>query len=183
MGGDLLFVWVPAHCGINGNEQADRLAKGALNNNRVDKTVDLELKEANIAVDSFITETWQKEWVAAKTGRALFEIEPLVSHKIKYTHESRAQESVITRMRLGKCYLNHYLHKISVRPDGLCEHCREQETIEHYIFKCKFNKDLTNEIVSRCKTSKLVASVANVLSNMHLSNHLYEYIKSQKRRV
>ena len=90
---------------------------------------------------------------------------------------------MITRMRLGKCYLNSYLHKISVRPDGLCDHCNEIETIEHFILKCKANKELTNEIVSRCKTLKLIANVANVLSNKPLSNYLYSFIKAQKRHV
>ena len=182
-GGELIFIWVPAHCGINGNEQADQLAKLALNNKKVDKEIDFELKEANISVDTFITEKWQKEWVAAKTGRSLFEIEPVVTHRVKYTHKSRVQESTITRMRLGKCYLNSYLHKIAVHPDGLCEHCSEPETIEHYIFKCRANKELTDEIVSRCKTLKLVASTSNVLANKQLSNHLYSFIKLQKRRI
>jgi len=183
MGGDLIFIWVPAHCGINGNEHADLLAKRALSNKKIDKPIDLELKEAFIVVDNHITEKWQKEWEEGKTGRALFEIEPAVSHRIKYTHKSRAQESMITRMRLGKCYLNSYLHKISVRPDGLCDHCNEIETIEHFILKCKANKELTNEIVSSCKTLKLIANVANVLSNKPLSNYLYSFIKAQKRRV
>ena len=37
---------------------------------------------------------------------------------VKYTHTSRRKEVIITRLRLGKCRLNHYLYEMSKHHDG-----------------------------------------------------------------
>jgi ribonuclease HI len=183
LNGNLIFLWVPAHCGILGNERADQLAKQALNSHKIDKIVNFELKESYSHIDNFIGEWWQREWTTNKKGRALFDIEPNINNQIKYSNKSRDQETTITRMRLGKCCLNSYLHAISVHPTGLCDNCNEQETIEHYIFNCSANTSLTKQLITQCNQLKLQVKISNVLSDRSLTNILYTYITDQKRRI
>ena len=42
---------------------------------------------------------------------------------MKFYHSSRHKEVIITRLRLGKCRLNAYLHQSGKHPDGLCDIC------------------------------------------------------------
>ena len=181
--GNLIFIWVPAHCGIIGNEAADKLAKGALSNKQIDKIVPFELKEAYALVDEGIGATWQREWTNNKKGRALFEIEPRATNKIKYSNIAREKETCITRMRLGKCYLNSYLHKINVHATGLCLHCNKPETIDHYLFDCLNNAELTNRLQRQCQALRLPMIKGNILFNTQLSDTLYNFIRSQERRI
>jgi len=52
---------------------------------------------------------------------------------------SRHQEVVITRLRLGKCQLNAYLHQIGKHADGLCVTCSKPETVSHFLIECSNN--------------------------------------------
>ena len=70
------------------------------------------------------------------TGAAYRALEPLVSGRIKFTDKSRKKEIKITRLRLGKCKLNKYMHEIKAHPDGLCASCQVPQSIEHILLDC-----------------------------------------------
>ena len=114
------FLWVPSHAGISENEKSDQLAKNALNKNQPTLSIPMELSEAASVIDRKITEKWQNRWDSETKGRAHYNIQPVVSTTMKFSCKARDQETLISRLRLGKCFLNHYLHKISAHPSGLC---------------------------------------------------------------
>ena len=118
---DVTFIWLPSHVNVEGNDMADFLAK----ENRLkiipDILVPLELKEIYSKVDSYIMEKWQTRWENGITGREYFKIEGRVSDKTKYSHDVRSEETMITRLRLGKCYLNQYLYNLRTHASGLCD--------------------------------------------------------------
>ena len=182
---DLKFMWTPAHSGIVGNERADRLAKQALQRDGTDIVVPLELKEAYSLADSIITVKWQSQWDSTEKGRLYHLIEPVVSNKIKYSNTNRDKETTITRLRLGKCYLNHYLHQISVHSTGLCEQCHsgQPESIEHFMFICKSNNELIEKLTAACKMLKKPLAVETILNNNKIIDIIYTYIKSKNQRV
>ena len=49
----------------------------------------------------------------------------------------RRLEVAMTRLRLGKCCLYHYLHEINRHDAGLCDTCGVPETIEHHLLSVK----------------------------------------------
>jgi len=106
------FVWLPSHIGIKGNELADSLANTATAKPDIDVNIGLELSEAYNMVDRHIVTNWQHFWDQETTGSHYRSIEKTVSTKVKYLHPSRHTEVIITRLRLGKCCLNAYLHQI-----------------------------------------------------------------------
>jgi len=133
---EIKLVWIPSHVGIEGNETADRLAKSATNNQTADITINSTKSEINDKIDSLILTKWQQQYDRSPTGRTYKLLEPKVSLKIKYADVNRQREKTITRLRLGKCCLNQYLHKINRHPTGHCDHCKKPETVEHFLLQC-----------------------------------------------
>ena len=58
------LVWVQAHVGIRGNEEADSMAKEAATNLDDDSILELPppLCEVKTAIDTVTRELWTKEW-------------------------------------------------------------------------------------------------------------------------
>jgi len=125
------LVWLPSHIGIKGNELADSLANTATAKPDIDVNIGLELSEAR-----HIVTKWQHFWNHETTGSHYRSLEKTVSTKVKYLHPSRHTEVIITKLRLGKCCINAYLHQIDKHQDGLCQHCYKPETVTHFLTEC-----------------------------------------------
>ena len=81
----------------------------------------------------------------------------LLSPKLPLSMEiwtpSRHTEVIITRLRLGKCCLNAYLHQIGKYQNGLCQHCNKPETVTHFLTEC-CNDATCSAILADCKKTK-----------------------------
>jgi len=177
------FLWVPSHAGITGNERADQLAKQAMSKYQPTLSIPMELSEVASVIDKKIIEKWQNRWDNETKGRAHFDIQPIVSTTMKFSCKVRDKETTISRLRLGKCFLNHYLHKISTHATGLCYHCNVPETIEHFIMHCSGNIGLIIQLENKCKKLGKDFSLKSILNNDNLIDILYTFIKAEKRRI
>jgi len=94
---------------------------------------------------------------------------------MKYTNASRAKDVCITRPRLGRCRLNHYLKEMNLNSDGYCPFCNEAETIEHFLLKCKRNT--TGAIVRElCEDKFIHPSLETILNNHSILNIIYRHL-------
>ena len=143
----------------------------------------MELSEAASVIDRKITEKWQKRWDSETKGRAHYSIQPVVSTTMKFSCKARDQETLVSRLRLGKCFLNHYLHKISAHPTGLCSQCNVSETIEHYVLKCSGNIGLIIQLENKCKKLGKDFTLKSILNDDKLIDILYKFVKNEKRRM
>jgi len=124
-------VWVPSHIGITSNQRADRLANMGSKRPHIDIDVGFELQEMYGRIDACINKLWQQAWNNKTTGRHFYNVQPDVVSRDRILFETKSAEVLAHRLRLGKCRLNSYLHKIALHDTGTCDSCGEAETTEH----------------------------------------------------
>ena len=135
-GKELLFCWVPSHCGIPGNEQADQSAKEALN-----KSVfpfDIPYTDKIPLIKNFLHKKWQIEWDRLVNNK-LHTIKPKLGPSF-LVHSCRKDQVILNRIRIGHSRLTHsYLmgnETDKSRPK--CHFCSSDInlTMEHIIIEC-----------------------------------------------
>ncbi|GBO08530.1 hypothetical protein AVEN_227847-1 [Araneus ventricosus] len=122
--------WIKAHAGYIGNEEADRLAKEAVETENFPETP-LELPKSFIK--TFLRQkmlaTWQMAWDDGDTGRLIHNIIPKVSlHPINWT---RNEVLFFT----GHGPFPSFLHRFNLVETSFCS-CGEIGTPIHYAMVC-----------------------------------------------
>ena len=131
--------WIPSHIGITGNERADQLANMGCKRQHIDIHVGLELQElyGRVAIYQPAVATGMEQ---RDNWTTHFYNIPDVASRDRILFETRSAEVLAHRLRLGKCRLNYYLHKIALHDTGTCDSCGQAETIEHYLINCPQNE-------------------------------------------
>ena len=129
------FHWVPAHCGIKGNELADRLAKEGATNAVVAR-YSLHFLEYNTVLKerfaTFLSERWQRDKDEVFLGR----------HKLSWQDwpwsfvKDRGLEVAMARLRIGHSRLGAHMFRIGLATSPNCVFCGVPETVEHFLMRC-----------------------------------------------
>ena len=93
------FCWIPSHCGIEGNERVGQLAKETLNQD-IDPLANVHCTDLKPLVNSYIQQLFQTKWDVAVHGRDLYLVKPTLEQPKKFQHLTRAEEVLITRLRI-----------------------------------------------------------------------------------
>ena len=106
------FCWVPSHCGIDGNETVDQLAKETFDQD-IDPLASVHYTDMKPLVNSYIQKLVQTKWDVAVNGRDLYLVKPTLGPPKKFWHLTRAEKVVITRLRIGhtKATKSHILSR------------------------------------------------------------------------
>ena len=116
-GTGVLFCWVPSHCGIDGNERVDQLAKESLDQDK-DPRASVQYTAMKPLVSPYIQKLVQTKWDVAVHGRDLYLVKPTLGPPKKFQHLTRAEEVVITRQTLT---IDHMLLECA-----LLQECRDE---------------------------------------------------------
>ena len=168
---DVTLVWVPSHIGITGNEAADKAASRGARKNMVDMAVGLELGEAYSLVDEFVTKKWQEEWTGGSTGSYYRHLVPNVANSMKVATTGRAFETMVKRLRFGKCCVNAVLHSLGCHDTGLCDSCRVPETVQHLLLEC--TGAIASAVRKECEKLGIQPNLASVLGNASILTVIY----------
>ena len=116
--------WIPAHCGLAGNERADKLAKSG---SRLEQTRHpVSYREAKTLVKQKFKTTFHQE-----------HNHPSNDHM---PHLQRLQQTTIFRLRTGHCRLRAHLYRLGLShtPDCPCE--TGPHTPEHVLQSCPLHQ-------------------------------------------
>ena len=119
-----VLQWIPSHCGIDGNEEADRMAKMGAKKQQVENQGSFQEMKTMI--------------------KSLFkQPQPYDS----YHQLSRPDQVVTFRLRTGHNRLNHHLHRKMRRvPSPMCPCGEAEQTTEHILQECRNLRSLREEL-------------------------------------
>ena len=94
------FCRIPSHCGIDGNERVDQLAKETLDQD-IDPLASVHYTDLKPLVNSYIQMLVQTKWDVAVHGRDLYPVKLTLGPPKKCQHLTRAEEVLITRLPIA----------------------------------------------------------------------------------
>ena len=109
------FCWIPSHCGIEGNEKVDQLAKETLNQDK-DPLASIHYTGWKSLVNSYIQKLVQTKWDVAVHGRDLYPVKPTLGNPKKFQHLNRAEEV----SRTADCLSPLWSNTIYAPTPGVC---------------------------------------------------------------
>ena len=128
--------WVPAHCGIIGNEAADKAAKLASKERTSINHIKPFLNDHNALLKQRLNIHLKNKW--KEEGRETY----LGKHKQDWEKwpwaesRNRQLEVAMARLRLGHTKLRAHLYRFNLVDDPNCVHCRVPEDIDHFLLEC-----------------------------------------------
>lgn len=172
MGVRTVIHWIPAHEDVEGNEEADRLAREATSSLNCPPQIpgiapcQVTLRTSlRTGLKQRMLEDWATEWKDTKHGKELRKIFPRPTRALLRLHSGlqKPVSSCITQLHTGKIGLGHYLHRIGARESALCECELADQTVLHVLKGCpshrieQFNALSVRDILRGRKTAPTAA--------------------------
>ena len=131
----IVLQWIPSHVGIQGNEQADQLAKTASLSGPVSPPV-ADLPTLNCTITRKTKQLWLDRWNSGGTGRFYYDFHQH-PNKCRYSNITRGEQVTLSRIMFGHLPCQSYLHRFNLVDNPQCLLCNAaEETISHILLEC-----------------------------------------------
>ena len=143
---EITLQWIPAHCGIFGNEKADQLAKLGSRMPQMDEKT--PYNTAKQIAKKHSKEVWYNSWIQNDTGRALFKYQPTPDPRDAIHQLERKDQCSIFRLRTGHAVLNMHRNRLDPQAPPHCRHCNyPYETVDHHLLHCGNLSELRRKLL------------------------------------
>ena len=132
-GPSLRFCWIPSHCGIEWNERVDQLAKEILGHDTA-PLANAHYADLKPPVNSYIQQLFKYPYL----------LKPTLVPTNEFRHLTRAEEFVITRLRIIRAKITKS-HILSGVPPTTRHQCGQTLTIDHMILECAVLQESRDE--------------------------------------
>ena len=122
--------WLPAHCGLSGNERADGLAKKGSTMDQPSRP--LSFSQAKTIIKSHFWEKWREGHAGSGEDGLKF--------------LGRGTQTVIFRLRTGHCRLAAHMYRMGLSPTPECMCGTGQQNPAHLLQDCPTFRDLRQKI-------------------------------------
>ena len=134
---EVQFCWVPAHIGIEGNEQADSAAKEATLFHHCQKMC-VPHTDLNNIIRKYVRNKWQASWSSLTREPKLRRIRPIINDWHCSYYPNRRASIILSRLRIGHTFLTHrfLLASGQERQVPRCETCNCDMSVKHILIEC-----------------------------------------------
>ena len=188
----LTLRWVPGHCDVPGNEEADLAAKEAARGasspagslpKELRKPLPMSTTRARGTFKAELDRRAAERWRTSERGRRLEAIDKSLPSK-KYGQLiaglSRRHANLLLQLRTNHVPLQTYLARIGKTLTSTCPTCREApETVAHYLFACPTYS--LHRAVHFCPLGHTGRTLATVLNKKDSLRPLFNYINATGR--
>ena len=121
----------------------DQLAKDTLDQ-EIDPLASIHYTDFKPLVNAYIQQLVQSKWGVAVHDRDLYLVKPTPRPPKKYQHLTRAEDVVITRLRIAHTKATK-AHILSRGPLTACHHCGQTLSIVHMLLECAVLQECCEE--------------------------------------
>lgn len=144
-GVDLRLQWVPSHIGVQGNEEADRLAKQAISVG-VETFILSEHAEVLCKYKYKVFEKWKNHFVNISECKGIwYRIVQSEPPRIPWFVNSKLKRCLIVtahRLRSGHIPLAKFKHLMNISDSPNCATCGVIEDVHHLLVECERSRSL-----------------------------------------
>ena len=179
-GRHIKFLWIPGHCGIQGNEQADKFAKEALNLNNITDT-ETEYQSIKTTLRHSVLKHWQTLWADIPRATQLRRIKTRVEVWSTSNRNNRREEKVLARLRLGHTAFTHgFIYSGEARP--ICNPCQHPLTVEHILVECPLYRLQRGRLIDYCTKENIPFCLSSLLGDTQpeLLDLMFSFLKGIK---
>ena len=136
--------WVPAHCGLTGNEKADVLAKEA--SSLAQEDVPVDVRTITKAVGRAASKAWRESWPDSLFRRIMGTRSPK-----PVLSESRNDAVDVHQLRAGHWSRSQcYMHRIGRHPTSACQQCSNLRCPAALCLVCREGPDTPAHVLLEC---------------------------------
>lgn len=144
----VILQWIPAHCGIIGNEKADEAAKRGLQLRNV-RNIFFTKHDASRLAKELVFRERSTFWSLPENQHPfLHHVDPTLALRLP-ERLPRRLETLLHRLRLNVALTHTYRYRLGLTSNPYCDNCGSPETVEHILLECPTYYQARNNLAQK----------------------------------
>jgi len=162
---ETIFVWVPSHIGIKGNDIVDVAAKTAAGITGLAGPTKTK-SDAKNAIKHALIKYWHREWGSEDPANKLKNVKPTIQDWKTPYQSKRREETTLCRLSIGHTRLTQGFLMSHDEPP-ICMECPDQRlTVQHLFMNCSLFETHRNKFQNQNLASFIGDDETNVQETM-----------------